>query len=54
MRRIRYKRETVLCAAILHDTVEDTFVTLEEIEREFGSEVAGYVDGLTDKFQFGL
>jgi (p)ppGpp synthase/HD superfamily hydrolase len=49
----RYKRETVLSAAILHDTVEDTFATLEEIERLFGSEVAGYVDGLTDKFPSG-
>jgi (p)ppGpp synthase/HD superfamily hydrolase len=49
----RYKRETVLTAAILHDTVEDTFATLEEIESLFGSEVAGYVDGLTDKFNAG-
>jgi (p)ppGpp synthase/HD superfamily hydrolase len=48
-----YKRETVLCAAILHDTVEDTFATLKEIESLFGHEVAGYVDGLTDKFNSG-
>jgi len=36
-----------IVAAILHDTVEDTPTTLADIEREFGSEVAGLVDGLT-------
>ena len=34
-------------AAILHDTVEDTSATVEDIEREFGQEVAHLVDGLT-------
>jgi len=34
-------------AAILHDTVEDTCATLEEIEELFGSEVRHLVDGLT-------
>jgi GTP pyrophosphokinase len=34
-------------AALLHDTVEDTAVTLERIEEEFGDEVARIVDGLT-------
>ncbi|WP_276485311.1 RelA/SpoT family protein [Paraflavitalea pollutisoli] len=33
--------------ALLHDTVEDTDITLEDIEREFGSEIARIVDGLT-------
>jgi len=33
--------------ALLHDTVEDTDVSLEDIEREFGSEIAKIVDGLT-------
>lgn len=33
--------------ALLHDTVEDTDVTLEEVEREFGSEIARIIDGLT-------
>jgi guanosine-3',5'-bis(diphosphate) 3'-pyrophosphohydrolase len=33
--------------AILHDTIEDTDLTLEEIEQQFGSEVAKLVDGVT-------
>lgn len=37
---------SVVCA-LLHDTVEDTEVTLEEIERMFNKEVARIVDGLT-------
>jgi GTP pyrophosphokinase len=37
---------STICA-LLHDTVEDTDVTLEMIEREFGSEIAKIVDGLT-------
>ncbi|MDX2170605.1 MAG: HD domain-containing protein, partial [Deltaproteobacteria bacterium] len=32
---------------LLHDTVEDTLTTLEEVEREFGSEIATLVDGVT-------
>ncbi|MBQ7172812.1 MAG: bifunctional (p)ppGpp synthetase/guanosine-3',5'-bis(diphosphate) 3'-pyrophosphohydrolase [Clostridia bacterium] len=36
-----------ICAALLHDTVEDCQVSVEEIEREFGPEVALLVDGLT-------
>ncbi|MFP6625909.1 MAG: bifunctional (p)ppGpp synthetase/guanosine-3',5'-bis(diphosphate) 3'-pyrophosphohydrolase [Deltaproteobacteria bacterium] len=32
---------------LLHDTVEDTLATLEEIRDEFGSEVAALVDGVT-------
>ncbi|HRP39208.1 MAG: RelA/SpoT family protein [Chitinophagales bacterium] len=37
---------SVVCA-LLHDVVEDTDVTLEEIERSFNKEVAKIVDGLT-------
>jgi len=37
---------STICA-LLHDTVEDTDVTLEDVEREFGSEIAKIVDGLT-------
>ncbi len=38
---------TTLQAALLHDVVEDTEVTLERIKDEFGGEVARIVDGLT-------
>ncbi|UOY02797.1 RelA/SpoT family protein [Blastococcus sp. PRF04-17] len=46
---------TTLVAALLHDTVEDTGVTLETITREFGSEVTHLVDGVTkiDKVKLG-
>ncbi len=37
---------STICA-LLHDTVEDTDITLEDISREFGSEIAHIVDGLT-------
>ncbi|MBU6154456.1 MAG: bifunctional (p)ppGpp synthetase/guanosine-3',5'-bis(diphosphate) 3'-pyrophosphohydrolase [Bdellovibrionales bacterium] len=36
-----------ICAAFLHDTVEDTSAKLEDIEREFGKDVATLVDGVT-------
>ncbi|HEX6843758.1 MAG TPA: bifunctional (p)ppGpp synthetase/guanosine-3',5'-bis(diphosphate) 3'-pyrophosphohydrolase [Actinomycetota bacterium] len=38
---------TTITAALLHDTVEDTTVTLDRVEQEFGGEVARVVDGLT-------
>lgn len=37
---------STICA-LMHDTVEDTDVTLEDVEREFGTEIAKIVDGLT-------
>ncbi len=40
--------DAMLAAAWLHDTVEDTETTIDEIEREFGIRVASYVDMLTD------
>ncbi len=43
---MRLDTET-LCAALLHDTVEDTQASLDEIGRLFGAEVAGLVDGVT-------
>ncbi len=36
-----------IAAALLHDTVEDTNLTAEEVRREFGPEVARLVDGVT-------
>ena len=36
-----------LCAALLHDTVEDTNITLNEIEELFNKDVANLVDGVT-------
>jgi len=36
-----------LVAGLLHDTVEDTLLSLEEIEKKFGQEVAFLVDGVT-------
>lgn len=36
-----------IAAALLHDTVEDTEATYQEIEEKFGHEIAGLVDGLT-------
>lgn len=38
---------TSICAALLHDVVEDTDYTIEDIERNFGKKVAQLVDGLT-------
>ncbi len=44
--------EVEIAAAWLHDTVEDTPTTIEDIEREFGKEVAEVVAGLTDLPEF--
>src|SRR5690606_32819677 len=38
---------TSICAALLHDVVEDSSVSVEDIATEFGAEVATLVDGLT-------
>ena len=43
---MRLDTET-LCAALLHDTVEDTSASLEEVQEAFGDEIAGLVDGVT-------
>lgn len=36
-----------IAAGLLHDTVEDTLATIEELEKNFGRDVAGIVDGVT-------
>src|SRR5204863_4951537 len=43
---MRLDTET-LCAALLHDTVEDTSASLDEVREEFGEEIATLVDGVT-------
>jgi GTP diphosphokinase / guanosine-3',5'-bis(diphosphate) 3'-diphosphatase len=43
---MRLDTET-LCAALLHDTVEDTSASLEDVSATFGDEVASLVDGVT-------
>jgi GTP diphosphokinase / guanosine-3',5'-bis(diphosphate) 3'-diphosphatase len=47
--------EATLCAALLHDTVEDTDYTLGQLTKDFGEEVALLVDGCTklDKVKYG-
>lgn len=39
--------DSTICAALLHDVVEDTDVTGEELTKEFGNEIAGLVAGVT-------
>ncbi|MGZ4120144.1 MAG: RelA/SpoT family protein [Actinomycetota bacterium] len=45
---------TTIVAALLHDVVEDTPLSIEDIEREFGAETAHIIDGVTklDKVTF--
>jgi GTP diphosphokinase / guanosine-3',5'-bis(diphosphate) 3'-diphosphatase len=43
---MRLDTET-LCAALLHDTVEDTSASIEEVGARFGEEIAAIVDGVT-------
>ncbi|MBT6121613.1 bifunctional (p)ppGpp synthetase/guanosine-3',5'-bis(diphosphate) 3'-pyrophosphohydrolase [bacterium] len=46
---------TAICAGLLHDTIEDCQVTHDDIEREFGPDVATLVEGVTNlgKIYFG-
>ena len=46
MTELKLDQETII-TALLHDTVEDTLATTEEIDRLFGPEVARLVDGVT-------
>ncbi len=47
--------EPVLCAGLLHDTVEDTSYTREQLQADFGEEIAQLVEGVTklDKVTYG-
>jgi (p)ppGpp synthase/HD superfamily hydrolase len=45
--------EEVLVAALLHDVVEDSELTIEAVQREFGDAVAGVVGALTDDESIG-
>ncbi len=46
MTDLKLDEETII-TALLHDTVEDTLVTIEEVESKFGKDVARLVDGVT-------
>ncbi len=46
MTDLKLDQETII-TALLHDTVEDTLATIEDVERNFGAEVARLVDGVT-------
>ena len=46
--------QELLAAAVLHDTVEDTSVTLDDIRREFGDRVAKLVEEESDVFMDGV
>jgi guanosine-3',5'-bis(diphosphate) 3'-pyrophosphohydrolase len=45
---------TLVCAALLHDTVEDTDVKIEQVQEKFGLEIANFVEGISklDKVQY--
>jgi GTP pyrophosphokinase len=46
MTDLKLDQETIV-TALLHDTVEDTLATIEDIEKNFGADVAKLVDGVT-------
>ncbi|WP_271078539.1 RelA/SpoT family protein [Aurantiacibacter sp. MUD61] len=46
MTDLKLDQETII-TALLHDTVEDTLATIEDVEEKFGPEVARLVDGVT-------
>ena len=46
--------EPTVAAALLHDAVEDTYVSLTDVERELGYEVAALIDGVTKLDKIGF
>ena len=46
--------QELLAAAALHDTVEDTDVTVEDLRKEFGNRIAALVADESDKFEAGV
>ncbi|MGN6149553.1 MAG: HD domain-containing protein, partial [Rhizomicrobium sp.] len=43
-----------IVTALLHDTVEDTYVTIDDVKENFGEEIANLVDGVTKLSQLEL
>jgi len=54
LRRHGLASEDLLCAAVLHDSIEDADVTFEEIEERFGASVARTVFEVTDDARLPL
>ncbi|MBF0274656.1 MAG: HD domain-containing protein [Nitrospinae bacterium] len=52
--RFQYPDPILISVALLHDLVEDTELTIKDIEKEFGEEIANLVEGVTkiDKITF--
>ena len=50
---IKLDNSSILCG-LLHDTVEDTKATIEEIKKNFGNEIASLVEGLTKINEYSL
>lgn len=46
--RVGFSRDEVLCASLLHDCVEDTQVSLDDVARAFGDEIAALVDATSE------
>lgn len=46
--------QSTVITGLLHDTVEDTLATLEDIEKQFGKDIANLVDGVTKLSQLEL